>query len=60
VVIHQLSRLAEETNTNPEARVAALRIERDRLDRAIEESSALASEPLRLTGPSNVRAKSSP
>lgn len=37
VVIHQLSRLAEETNTNPEARIAALRAERDRIDRAIEE-----------------------
>lgn len=37
VVIHQLSRLAEETNTSPEARLAALRAERDRIDRAIEE-----------------------
>lgn len=37
VVIHQLSRLAEETNTNPQARLAALRAERDRIDRAIEE-----------------------
>jgi len=37
VVIHQLSRLAEETNTSPEARMAALRAERDRIDRAIEE-----------------------
>ena len=37
VVIHQLSRLAEETNTNPEARIAALRAERDRIDKAIEE-----------------------
>lgn len=37
VVIHQLSRLAEETNTSPEARLAALRAERERIDRAIEE-----------------------
>lgn len=37
VVIHQLSRLAEETNTSPEARLAALRAERDRIDRAIED-----------------------
>lgn len=37
VVIHQLSRLAEETNTNPQARLAALHAERDRIDRAIEE-----------------------
>lgn len=37
VVIHQLSRLAEETNTSPEARLAALHAERDRIDRAIED-----------------------
>lgn len=37
VVIHQLSRLAEETNTSPEARLAALRAERERIDRAIDE-----------------------
>lgn len=37
VVIHQLSKLAEETNTSPEARLAALRAERDRIDKAIEE-----------------------
>jgi len=37
VVIHQLSRLAEETNTNPQSRLAALRAERDRIDRAIAE-----------------------
>lgn len=37
VVIHQLSRLAEETNTNPQSRLAALRAERDRIDRAISE-----------------------
>jgi Protein of unknown function (DUF3375) len=37
VVIHQLSRLAEETNTSPEARLEALRAERARIDRAIEE-----------------------
>ncbi|MEJ5029902.1 DUF3375 domain-containing protein [Comamonas sp. MYb69] len=35
VVIHQLSRLAEETNTNPQSRLAALRAERDRINRAI-------------------------
>lgn len=35
VVIYQLSRLAEETNTNPQSRLAALRAERDRIDRAI-------------------------
>ncbi|MBK1688328.1 DUF3375 domain-containing protein [Rubrivivax gelatinosus] len=37
VVIHQLSRLSEETNSNPEARLAALRAERDRIDAAIAE-----------------------
>lgn len=37
VVIHQLSRLAEETNTSPEARLAALHAERDRIDKAIGE-----------------------
>jgi hypothetical protein len=37
VVIHQLSRLADETNANPQSRLAALRAERDRIDRAIEE-----------------------
>lgn len=37
VVIHQLSRLAEETDTNPQSRLAALRAERDRIDRAIAE-----------------------
>ena len=37
VVIHQLSRLAEETNTNPQSRLAALHAERDRIDRAIAE-----------------------
>lgn len=39
VVIHQLSRLAEETNASPEARLAVLRVERDRIDKAIEEVS---------------------
>lgn len=37
VVIHQLSRLADETNSSPSARLAALRAERDRIDRAIAE-----------------------
>jgi hypothetical protein len=37
VVIQQLSRLADETNASPEARLAALRAERDRIDRAIDE-----------------------
>ena len=37
VVIHQLSRLAEETDTNPQSRLAALRAERERIDRAIAE-----------------------
>ncbi|BFO54615.1 DUF3375 domain-containing protein [Acidovorax sacchari] len=37
VVIHQLSRLAEETDINPQSRLAALRAERDRIDRAIAE-----------------------
>lgn len=37
VVIHQLSRLAEQTNTSPQARLAALRAERDRIDKAIAE-----------------------
>jgi hypothetical protein len=35
VVIQQLVRLAEETDTNPESRVALLLAERDRLDREI-------------------------
>lgn len=37
VVIQQLSRLADETNTSPKARLTALRAERDRIDRAIAE-----------------------
>jgi hypothetical protein len=37
VVIHQLSRLADETNSSPSARLAALRAERDRIDKAIAE-----------------------
>lgn len=37
VVIHQLSRLADETNTNPQSRLAALRAERDRIDQTIAE-----------------------
>lgn len=37
VVIYQLSRLAAETNANPQARLAALFAERERIDRAIEE-----------------------
>lgn len=37
VVIHQLSRLADETNSSPSARLAALHAERDRIDRAIAE-----------------------
>ena len=37
VVIHQLSRLADETNASPSARLAALRAERERIDRAIAE-----------------------
>lgn len=37
VVIQQLSRLADETNANPSARLAALHAERDRIDRAIAE-----------------------
>ncbi|MDR5839201.1 DUF3375 domain-containing protein [Caballeronia sp. LZ034LL] len=37
VVIHQLSRLADETNSSPSARLAALHAERDRIDRAITE-----------------------
>jgi hypothetical protein len=36
VVIQQLVRLAEETDPNPETRVAALLAERDRIDRQIE------------------------
>ncbi len=35
-VISQLTRLAEETDSNPESRVAALVAERDRIDREIE------------------------
>jgi hypothetical protein len=37
MVIQQLSRLAEETDANPQSRLEALRAERDRIDRAIEE-----------------------
>lgn len=37
VVIHHLSRLADETNSSPEARLVVLRAERDRIDRAIAE-----------------------
>lgn len=37
IVIHQLSRLSDETNTSPKARLIALRAERDRIDRAISE-----------------------
>jgi hypothetical protein len=37
VVIHQLTRLADETNSSPEARLIALRAERDRIDKAIAE-----------------------
>ena len=37
VVIQQLSRLADETNSSPKARLAALRAERDRIDRTIAE-----------------------
>ncbi|MEO8591740.1 MAG: DUF3375 domain-containing protein [Candidatus Solibacter sp.] len=36
VVIQQLVKLAEETDANPETRVARLLVERDRLDRQIE------------------------
>ncbi len=36
VVIQQVVKLAEETDTNPESRVASLLAERERLDRAIE------------------------
>lgn len=35
-VIQQLTRLVEETDTNPETRLAALQTERDRIDREIE------------------------
>ncbi|HET9644234.1 MAG TPA: DUF3375 domain-containing protein [Burkholderiaceae bacterium] len=37
LVIQQISRLSDETNTSPQARLAALRAERDRIDRAIAE-----------------------
>lgn len=37
LVIQQLSRLAEETDTNPASRLDALRRERDRIDQAIAE-----------------------
>ncbi|KLU21648.1 hypothetical protein EOS_34560 [Caballeronia mineralivorans PML1(12)] len=37
LVIQQLSRLAAETNVNPEARLVALRAERERIDEAIAE-----------------------
>ena len=47
VVIQQLVKLAEETDANPETRVASLLSERERLDRQIEEirSGRLASLP---------------
>lgn len=37
LVIQQLSKLAEDTDTNPQSRLAALRSERDRIERAIAE-----------------------
>lgn len=37
LVIQQLARLAEDTDTNPKSRLAALHAERARIDRAIEE-----------------------
>src|SRR5207248_2166558 len=37
LVIQQLARLAEDTDTNPKSRLVALRAERDRIDRAIAE-----------------------
>jgi Protein of unknown function (DUF3375) len=37
LVIQQLARLAEETDTNPSSRLESLRAERDRVDRAIAE-----------------------
>ena len=37
LVIQQLAKLAEDTDTNPKSRLTALRAERDRIDRAIAE-----------------------
>lgn len=46
IVIQQLVRLAEETDPNPRTRAAALRAERDRLDRQISEVERGSSPPI--------------
>lgn len=45
-VIRQLERLAEETDTNPKSRLAALRAERERLDKEISAVESGALTPL--------------
>lgn len=45
-VIHQLSRLAEETDPNPQTRIATLMAERERIDREIEAVIQGRSKPL--------------
>lgn len=46
IVLQQLVRLAEETDPNPRTRAAALRAERDRLDRQIEAVEQGRSPPI--------------
>jgi hypothetical protein len=46
LVLQQLVRLAEETDPNPQTRAAALRAERDRLDRQIEAVEEGRSPPI--------------
>ncbi|CAM5796934.1 DUF3375 domain-containing protein [Rhizobacter fulvus] len=46
LVIHQFVRLAQETDPDPEARLSSLRLERNRLDRAIADIETDGVEPL--------------
>ena len=46
IVLQQLVRLAEETDPNPQTRAAALRAERERLDRQIEAVEGGRSPPI--------------
>ena len=46
MVIQQLSRLAEETDTNPTTRLEALRRERDKIDQAIAEVERSGVKPI--------------
>jgi len=47
-VIAQLSRLAEETDPNPQSRIASLKAERDRIDREIERVERGGAQPLAM------------